>query len=73
MNSSNLEFQHHVNSLQATKMIMIKFAIIISYLAKPFSASVSSDPLIRHKHTYSETGAGGGGWGGGLTAINNTI
>lgn len=38
---------------------MIIFAIIISYLANPFSASVSSDPLIRHKHTYTKTGGSG--------------
>lgn len=37
---------------------MTIFAIIISHLAKPFSASVSSRPLIRHQRTYTKTGGG---------------
>lgn len=55
IHSSNMAFQPHVISLQAVKIIMIIFASIISYHANPFSASVSSDALIRPKHKSMQT------------------
>lgn len=62
INSSNLEFNENDND----KICNYYFQ---SYKA-PFSAVVSSDPLIRHKNTYVESRVDG--WGG-LIAINNAI